>query len=209
MDAELREFIRHALEKGLVRSEIVSVLTKAGWSETEISNGLSAYAAVDFPVPVPRPKPYLSPREVFLYLVTFGALYYSAYNLGALAFDVIDRSFPDQLQEQRFAQFAEDQIRWHLAALVVSFPLFLFMFRMVNNALTKDPIRRGSKPRRWLTYMTLFIAAFSLTADLTTLVYNALGGELTIRFLLKVTTVGVIAGGIFAYFLLDLRKDEA
>jgi hypothetical protein len=56
--------------------------------------------------------------------------------------------------------------------------------------------------------LTLFVAASVLIADFTTLVYNLLGGELTVRFLLKVLTVGVIAGATFGYYLWDLRLDE-
>ena len=47
-----------------------------------------------------------------------------------------------------------------------------------------------------------------LIGDVTTLVYNALGGELTIRFLLKIVTVALIAGTAFVYYLRDLRRDE-
>ena len=39
------------------------------------------------PVPVPRPRPYLSPREAFLYLLMFATLYLSAWHLGSLVFD--------------------------------------------------------------------------------------------------------------------------
>ena len=39
-------------------------------------------------------------------------------------------------------------------------------------------------------------------------IINALGGELTSRFLLKVATVAVLAGGAFLYYLTDLRHDE-
>jgi hypothetical protein len=35
-----------------------------------------------------------------------------------------------------------------------------------------------------------------------------LGGELTIRFLLEVVTVAIVAGVIFAYFFWEIRKDE-
>jgi hypothetical protein len=62
--------------------------------------------------------------------------------------------------------------------------------------------------RKWLTYATLFIAASVLVADLSTLVFNLLGGELTMRFLLKVATVGIIAGAVFGYYLWDMRKEE-
>ena len=52
------------------------------------------------------------------------------------------------------------------------------------------------------------MAAGVLIGDVTTLVYNLLSGELTARFLLKVVTVGSIAGTSFWYYLSDLRRDE-
>ncbi len=73
---------------------------------------------------------------------------------------------------------------------------------------SRDPERRGSKVRKWLTYLTLFVAATILTGDLITLLYNLLGGELTSRFLLKAATVAAIAGGVFGYYLWDLRGEE-
>jgi hypothetical protein len=62
--------------------------------------------------------------------------------------------------------------------------------------------------RRWLTYLTLFVAAVVLIVDLITLVDNVLGGEVTVRFVLKVLVAGLIAGTIFGYYLWDLRRDE-
>jgi hypothetical protein len=47
-----------------------------------------------------------------------------------------------------------------------------------------------------------------LIGDVTTLIYNLLGGELTTRFILKVFTVAVIAGTGFGYYLRELRADE-
>jgi hypothetical protein len=71
-----------------------------------------------------------------------------------------------------------------------------------------NPVKRLSTIRRWLTYLTLFIAAGVLIGDLITLVYNLLGGELTVRFVLKVITVAAIAGTAFGYYLWDLRREE-
>lgn len=47
-----------------------------------------------------------------------------------------------------------------------------------------------------------------LYAVRSTLVYNLLGGELTVRFVLKVPVVAVIGGTAFVYYLRDLRAAE-
>jgi hypothetical protein len=91
----------------------------------------------------------------------------------------------------------------------VAFPVFLYLSWLTSRDIALDPNKRASKVRRWLTYLTLFVAACALIGDVTVLVYNLLGGELTVRFLLKVVTVAAIAGTAFAYYLRDLRQDEA
>jgi hypothetical protein len=207
MSAELVEFVGRALEKGIARGDILRALKEAGWTEADIDVALGAFAEVNFPLPIPRPKPYLSAWETFIYLVVFAALYIAAYSLGALVFDLVDRVYPDALQGQGDDTYSS--VRWNIASLVVSFPLFLLTFRIVTAAITHDPSKRASRPRKWLTYVTLFIATVTLITDLTTLVYNALGGELTIRFDLKVATVAIIAGGIFSYFLIEMKRDES
>jgi len=40
------------------------------------------------------------------------------------------------------------------------------------------------------------------------LIYQLLGGEQTVRFVLKVATVAIIAGTGFGYYLRELRDDE-
>jgi len=67
--------------------------------------------------------------------------------------------------------------------------------------MAQSPVKRLSVVRRWLTYVTLFLAAGVLVGDLITLVYNVLAGELTLRFALKVLIVGAIAGAIFWFYL--------
>ena len=70
------------------------------------------------------------------------------------------------------------------------------------------PTKRASKIRRRLTYVTLFIASCVLIGDFTYVVYSFLGGELTVRFVLKALVVAVIAGTAFGYYLWDLRANE-
>ncbi|HLM53556.1 MAG TPA: DUF5671 domain-containing protein [Pseudoxanthomonas sp.] len=69
-------------------------------------------------------------------------------------------------------------------------------------------MKRLSAVRRWLTYLTLFVMAIALAGDMIVLVYNVLGGESSVRFLLKVLVAAVIAGSIFGYYLWDMRREE-
>lgn len=208
MDAEIQRFTSDALRAGNARAEIADALRKAGWSPGEIEAALGRYADLDFPVPVPKARPYPSAKDVFTYLTLFVALYGSAYSLGVVAFELINRAFPDPLFAQPYAGSGFDRMRWHLAILIVVFPIFLFTFVAVSRSLARDPSKRRSRIRHWLTYLTLFAAGIVLALDLATLVYNALGGELTTRFLLKIGTVALIAGSIVGFFVTDVRREE-
>jgi hypothetical protein len=126
-----------------------------------------------------------------------------------MLFQFINLAFPDPVQGALPREATENAIRWSVSALVVTFPVFLFVARIVQQEVTRDPSRRASKVRRWLTYLTAFVAAGFLTGDVTALIYNLLGGELTVRFLLKALTVGSIAGVVFGYYLKDLKRDES
>lgn len=204
---ELELFVRESLLRGCARAEIEKAMLDAGWTADQAKSAMNAFADVSFSVPVPKPRPYLSAKEAFLYLVLFSTLYLSAYHFGSLLFDFTNRAFPDPAD--RAFSYQGDSMRWSVATLIIAFPVFLYMSRLVGRALAKDPVKRLSPIRRWLTYLTLFIAAGCLIGDLIALVYELLGGELTVRFVLKVLVVGAIAGTVFGYYLRDLRREEA
>jgi hypothetical protein len=201
---ELEAFVRESILRGISRAEIGKAMTDAGWSPDQAKSALGAFADLPFAVPVPKPRPYLSAKEAFLYLVLFTTLYLSAYHFGSLLFDFINRALPDPADPAGRI----DGMRWSVASLLISFPVFLYMSRLVARALAKHPVKRLSPIRRWLTYLTLFIAAGCLIGDMITLVYQLLGGGLTVRFVLKVVVVAAIAGTIFGYYLNDLRREE-
>lgn len=205
---ELELFVREALARGQTRQAIASALAGAGWSVEQVRSALGAYAEVDFPVPVPRPRPYLSAREAFLYLLLFTTLYVAAWHLGSLLFDLFNRAFPDPADNDYVVGRVRESIRWSTASIIIAFPVYLYVARSLAIDLARSPIKRLSAVRRWLTYLTLFTAAAVLICDMITLVYNGLGGEFTLRFLLKVLVAAVIAGTIFGYYLRDLRREE-
>jgi hypothetical protein len=204
---ELTAFIKEGLQRGIARDQLEGALLEAGWDNEQVKNALRGFAEIDFAIPVPRPAPYLSPREAFLYVVMFSTLYLSAYHLGSLSFDLINRAFPDAAARMP-AEYELISIRWSIASIVVAFPIFIYVASIIARELRADHTKRASKIRRQLTYLTLFIASAVLIGDITTLIYNFLGGELTIRFVLKVVTAATIAGTAFAYYLRELRNDE-
>ncbi len=205
---ELEQFVRDALMRGHGREQVTQALLAAGWSAEQIRGVLDGWAEVDFALPVPRPRASLSAREAFLYLLLFSALYFFAWNLGSLSFALLEHALPDPADAQWQVMRLTASIRWSVSALVIAFPVFAFVAWHVARDVARHPIKRLSPIRRWLTYLTLFVAAAVLIGDLTTLVFNLLGGELNLRFALKVGVVAAIAGTVFGHYLRDLRREE-
>lgn len=205
---DLELFVREALARGETRAAIEAALTGAGWPPEQVAAALGGWADVPFAVPVPKPRPYLSPREAFLYLVLFATLYLSAWHLGSLLFDLINAGIPDAADHAFAEGMRDNSMRFSVASLVIAFPIYLFVARLLSRELARNPVKRLSAVRRWLTYLTLFLAVTVLVCDLIALVYSLLGGDLTLRFLLKVVVVAAIAGAIFGFYLSDLRREE-
>jgi hypothetical protein len=208
MNADLQLFVRDSLAHGLPRTAIRERLIEAGWRAEEVESALAGFAEADFPVPVPRRKPSLSAREAFLYLVLFATLYITAFNLGLVLFAIVDRWLPDAVQNEYASRWATEAIRNGIAALVIAFPIFLFLSTLIGRAMARDPEKRGSAVRKWLTYLTLFVAALVLIGDLTFVLQRLLAGELVARILWKTLVVFAIAGAVFGHYLAELRSDE-
>jgi len=206
---QLVVFVESALRAGQPRDAVRSALAQAGWSKDQIDDALAHYADVAFVVPVPRPRAQLSARDAFWYLLMFGALYMSAFHLGDLLFGFINLAYPEDLSYADRAEYVEANIRWATAAVIVAFPVFLFAAWKIGKEIAADPTRRNSAIRKWLTYVTLLVAAAALLTDGITLINNLLGGELTTRFILKVLVVAAIASAGFAYYTWSIRADDA
>lgn len=155
-----------------------------------------------------EPTQKTSPKDFFLHLLAMATLYISAINFGTLIFQYINLAFPDPLTSSEYwiRQSAYSSIRWSIASLIIVFPVFIITSWYLNKMYATTPFKRNLRIRKWLIYFTLFVASVVIIGDLVTLVYQLLGGEFTIRFILKVLTVGFIAGSVFFYYFQDVRK---
>ncbi|OFX03328.1 MAG: hypothetical protein A3E78_09525, partial [Alphaproteobacteria bacterium RIFCSPHIGHO2_12_FULL_63_12] len=211
-DANLLDFVKAALERGEARDRIKDVLKRAGWPEDQIDSALAAFADIDFAVPVPRPRSYGSAREAFLYIVYFSLLGMIAGNTGGLAFAFIDHQFADQLTTNanyNYNSFAATGLRWSVSALLVGFPIFLFLGWRLAAKKRKDPERRRSRVHAWLTYITLIFAAGALIGDLVAVVFQFLNGEIGTRFIAKAGVVGIIAASILWNYSRDVERHSS
>lgn len=205
---EMRDFVRDALIKGESRESISAALQSAGWPEAQVARALEAYASTDFPLPIPRPRSQVSAREAFIYLLLYTTLLICAVQFGSLLFSLIDTNFPDALDPDYRVNSRDSSMRFAISSLVVAFPLFLFLSRVVAKSVQRNPAVRLSWVRKWLTYLALFVAATILMGDIIFLLSKFLDGDLTTRFVLKSATVGLISGCIFGYYFLGLQQEE-
>ena len=203
---QLAQFVADALKEGRTRAEISAALREAGWTGTEVAGSLDAWAETGFTPPVPRPRPYVSAREAFLYALMFLALAMTAWNITTLGFELIELWLPDLTD--KYTRYNVQSVRWSISVLVVFFPLFLVMNTRAQRAAHADPGQRRSAVRKWFGYITLFLAAIALLGDLIAVIYALLSGELTARFIAKAGLVALTAGLIFLYFRGEMAEAE-
>lgn len=143
-------------------------------------------------------------KDVFAYLLTFVMLYIGVVSFIALFWQIINVQFPDPVSF--YYQGSYDAMRNAIASLIVVWPVFLVMSRYLHLDMRTHHEKADLWVRRWLTYLTVFVAAITMIIDLITLINSFLSGELTISFILKTLVVLVVAGGVFAYEFWDLKR---
>lgn len=147
-----------------------------------------------------------SPRDVFMYLLGTAALYFSVSAVLNILFGVIDSRFPDPLNQY---YKPSEGVRWWLALVVVIFPVYLWVSRANFKDIVSSPTKASIKIRRWLLYLTIFLAAILLIGDLVALIFRFLEGDLSAPFALKVVFTFAVGAAVFWYYLYDLRRKPA
>jgi hypothetical protein len=144
-----------------------------------------------------------TPKDFFLWLLAIIALYGSITSFITLLFEYINYSFPDALAG--YGDPYGGAVRYSMAALIVLVPTMLGLLRLIRGTIVKEAGKAMIWVRRWALGLTLFIATVTILIDLVTLINTFLGGEITIRFGLKVLVVLLVALGVFLHFLADMR----
>lgn len=138
-----------------------------------------------------------------MYVGALATLYISAGSLLGLLFATIDRVFRDQLSY--YDDPYSGGIRFALASLIVVFPISLILFSAVKKGIAREPAKLLLPLRRWALWITIFITGAFLAGDLIAVLSGFLGGELTMRFMLKALAVLLVSAAVFWYAVLEIR----
>jgi type II secretory pathway pseudopilin PulG len=148
--------------------------------------------------------PKTSAKDFFLNLGAIVALYTVVGSLISLLFTAINQAFPQI--NSGYGYMSSASISFPVANVIIFFPIFIFLTWFMAKGFVTEPLKRHLGIRRWLTYITLFIAGLVLAGDLVTVLYYFIDGqELTAGFLMKVFSVLVIIGMVFGYYITDIR----
>lgn len=142
-----------------------------------------------------------TPKDFFLYLLSILTLYLVTANIISLLFNYINRKFP--FSSEYF--FNNYSIRWNLATIIVTLPVLMYTLLSLKKDSESNPIKNNLRIRKWLLGFTLFFAILILMFDIGTLLFYFLGGDLTVRFVLKTLVVLVIIGYVLYFYLHEMK----
>ncbi len=143
-------------------------------------------------------------KNFALQLGSLISLYISIGALINLLLNIITILYPDSAQMPYEYTNATSSIRYTIALLVVFFPTYITLTRLVNN------VRRTESGTyltltKWLIYLSLLVGGGVILGDFVAVLLSFLNGELTIRFVLKALAVFIITSAAFGYYVLDAR----
>jgi Domain of unknown function (DUF5671) len=205
---KLIDFIRAARAQQVPDDSIVALLRQNGWSERRIYQALSSYYESVLGTPIPsRGTRIEAARDAFFYLLAFTTLGFWTVALILFADNFVDHAIPSALDQFPNAQYFRSAVAGQLATLIVAFPLFLFISRLIALEVARRPEAMESGVRKWLTYIALVVTAVTLLGDAVAFLSAFLSGDLTARFAWKAFALFVVAAGVFSYYLGAVRTE--
>lgn len=145
-----------------------------------------------------------SAKDFFINLGAIIALGFFVGNLLSLLFTVINKAYPLTVG-YNYYDYGSSSISFPVAALIIFFPVFILLMWLLERGYSKEPEKRNLGIRKWLTYITLFLAGLTVAGDLVTVLYYFIDGrDITTGFILKALSILVISIFIFFYYISDV-----
>ena len=146
-----------------------------------------------------------TPKHFVLQLGSLISLYLTLGFLLSLLFGIINLKFPDAIEGYWALESASSAVRLGVAMVVVFFPTYLILTRLVNQLRRQEKNSTYLTLTKWLVYLSLLVGGGILLGDLVAIIMTFLEGEITQRFIFKALAVLVVVGLALYYYILDAR----
>lgn len=225
---QIIEYIQKKESEGLDSVTISNNLEKAGWSKELIEKAVFLRQNPDIPVPdsieltedsnskkaqkIIQNSVDLNLWDAFEHVLMFISLFVFAIALLFLLNRFVDIFFPNpiDLQNEYYmsSSWYDESVKVPLSTIIVSFPLFFFMFIRIQKRTHENPLLRKMLLRKILIYITLIVTFITLLYNVITIIFNLLNGDLTTNFILHFLVTVSICSFVFGYFVRLVKDDQ-
>lgn len=146
----------------------------------------------------------VSPKDVFVYLLSTVTLYISAAGVLTLIWGLAEYWFPDPFRSSFSSGLGGGGVRVGVSMAIVAFPIFIFLARLVHKKIRSGEINPGSTLRTGFIYFNLFVISVTTLVTMMVTVGTFLGGDLTPRFFVRAGGVLLIVGLVYLYYRNEL-----
>ncbi|MDO8610725.1 MAG: DUF5671 domain-containing protein [bacterium] len=218
---ELLNYIKEARGKAMDEEQIKSQLLQLGWSVEDINN---AFVTINNNIPLPLtssssqvnggrvPKENMGNMwDAFQHILMFISLYVFASSVALILHYYVDKFVPGieiSGYDSMIAYTGNTFLNIYLSALIVSFPIWAFLFLRITRQTIKTPKIRQLKSRKILTYITLIGTFIIMIANIISTVSSFLNGNISPNFLLHFSVTVGISTLVFVYYLNEVKEDR-
>lgn len=146
-----------------------------------------------------------TPKNFALQCGALIALYVSISAFITVMFGVITLSFPDAADSSWQITQAQEGIRFGIALLVVFFPTYIYLTRVINQ-IRRTETGTYLTLTKWLIYLSLLLGGIILLGTAVSIIYSHLEGDLTTRFFLKAAILATVIKAAFYYYYQDAKS---
>lgn len=145
-------------------------------------------------------------RDGFVYLLSYATLLIASVSLNFLLKAITSRLLPDAAAQMETRFLAEDAaIIGFMAAILIAFPIFIYLNFIANRMLKTGRMRSDSGVRNWLLYLTLVVVILIIIWQIIQLFMGLLNGTLATLFVINIAITLVIAAAVLGYQWWHLR----
>lgn len=165
------------------------------------------------PSPLPPTVSTHSMWDAFEHVLLFISLYTVATSIALMLHLFVDKWSPDIIRSEyafssSLASFQSSLLRGYMAALIVSYPIFSFLFLKIAGRTKSLPSLRNLRARKIFIYLTLVGTFIISMISIIQIVLNFLNGNITVNFLLHFFVTFGISGLIFTYYVSQVKEDR-